>query len=80
MFLLENIQINDKCCDTGQTQGYIGRFHAIVRNFRLDLVRFKCNVTIIARMPVFLKLFKTVFQKNVLRAILYLNCIPGVRK
>ena len=35
-------------------------FHAIAG----DVVTFKLNVTMIARMPVFLKLFKTVFQKR----------------
>ena len=60
----------------GQTQGYIGLFHAIVRNFLLDLVMFKLNVTMIARMPVFFKFLKTIFQKNVLRAILFLNSTP----
>ena len=49
-------------------------------NFLLDLVTFKLNVTMIARMPVFLKLFKTIFQKNVLRAILYLNSTPALTR
>jgi len=40
IFSLENVQINDKCDDTGQTQGFSGRLHAIVRNFVLDLVSF----------------------------------------
>ena len=33
VFLLENIQTNNKCYDAGQNQGYIGLLHAIVRNF-----------------------------------------------
>ena len=41
------------------------------------VVTFKLNVTTIVRMPVFFKLFKTIFQKNVLRAILYLNRTPA---
>ena len=77
IFSLENVQINDKCDDTGQTQGYIGLFHTIVRNFELDLVTFKLNVTMTARMPVFFKLLKLFFKKKI-RAILYLNRTPAV--
>ena len=45
IFSLENVQINDKCDDTGQTQGFSGRLHAIVRNFVLDLVTDITDVT-----------------------------------
>ena len=35
----------------GHTQRLYWSVHAIVRNFLLDLVMFKLNVTVIARMP-----------------------------
>ena len=46
IFSLENVQINDKCYDTGQTQGFSGLLHAIVQNFVLDLVTDIKDVTI----------------------------------
>ena len=67
-----NLNINDKCVDTGKTRVYSGRLHAIVRNFVLDLVTFKLNVTMMARIPVFLSRL-IFFQKKLLGAIHYLN-------
>ena len=46
IFSPENVQINNKCYDTGQTQGFTGLLHAIVRNFVQDLVTGIKDVTI----------------------------------
>ena len=48
-----NLKMYYKRDDMGQIQGCIGWFHAIVQNLLLDLVMFKLNVTMIARMHFF---------------------------
>ena len=78
--LLQPKRITDKCDDTGQTQGYVGLFHAIVRtskfSTRFGQVQVERDYDS-AYAACFFMLFKTIFQKNVLRAILYLNCTPA---
>ena len=56
------------CLDLENTKDFFERvywsFHAIVRNFLLDLVTFKLNVTLASCPPVFFRSIRTLFQKS----------------